>query len=80
MTFVFGITSVSFFNSEYEIWTEIQVDVPQVKSEAPIICDIYPTKRFPMQYGGGSGNGGRNYMVATKARYPRKQVKSHRKR
>lgn len=56
LTFILGIVSVTFFKAEYEKWTEIKVDLPKVESSSPIIIDIYPTKRFPRRYYGGSGH------------------------
>lgn len=69
LTFILGVVSVSFFNSEYNIWTEIQVDVPKVESETPFICNIVPTKRFSMyrhrdlDFGGSSGGQSCNEFI-----------------
>ena len=57
LTFVLGIVSVPFFNTQYHIWTEIPVDLPQVVSDAPIIV-ILPTERRPFRMGGGGGSSG----------------------
>lgn len=40
LTLAFGLAAVPFFNTVYEKWTEIQVDLPQVQSETPIY--VYP--------------------------------------
>ena len=57
LTFVLGVISVSFVGGFYDKWSQPFVELPQAESDAPIIVDIYPTKRFPMQYGGGGGSG-----------------------
>ncbi len=49
LTFILGIVSVPFINGQYEKWTEITVDLPQIISDTPLIVDIYPTKRLPLQ-------------------------------
>jgi len=69
LTFLLGFAASGIDTKYFE---EVYVDIPQVTSDAPIIVDIYPTARLPMQYGGG-GCGGRGEEKA-----PRKYKKSNR--
>lgn len=39
----FGLASFRFFSFVYESWTEVQIDLPQVRSETPIIIATKPT-------------------------------------
>ncbi|HEY0426560.1 MAG TPA: hypothetical protein VGC76_02020 [Pyrinomonadaceae bacterium] len=55
MMFALGLASVSFFNSIYDKWTEIPVELPQVKSETPII--IFPRYFNEIPGGGGGASG-----------------------
>jgi hypothetical protein len=55
LTFMLGWVSAGTYTNHFD---EIPVDLPKVKSESPIIVDIYPTKRLLWQYGGSWGCGG----------------------
>lgn len=47
-----GLLSVSSFNGIHERWTEISVDLPQLKSANPIYA--FPRYNKEMPFGGGS--------------------------
>jgi hypothetical protein len=53
MMLALGLASVPFFNGLYEKWTEIRVDVPQIKSVTPLY--ISPKYKKEMRaHGGGA--------------------------
>ena len=55
LTVALGLASTLFFGGIYEKWTEIFVELPQVRSDVPIY--IFPRYFNKIPGGGGSGSG-----------------------
>lgn len=59
MTFALGLASVFVFNGSLKFPDEIQVNLPEVESESPII--VFQADALPGSRGGGGAGGGISY-------------------
>lgn len=61
LTFILGVISVSFVSALYDKWGEPYIELPQVKSDTPIIV-VYETAHHHYNQtdtgAGGGGSGG----------------------
>ena len=56
LTFTLGLAGVPFASGLYKKWSEPDVEVPQVESDAPIVV-ILPTEEHPFDMVGGGARG-----------------------